>query len=125
MDERLVPIDFFFEARADADAVWVLTVPVQLTIVAVHYTLDAVSGTVTAAGIDIQDDGTDIIAAIDLAAFTKGNLAEWLSKHIAGGDEDPVTVAAGSLLEIDVNITGGGSIGLNGTIWALVGGLKA
>lgn len=131
MDERLVPIDFYFEAVADADNVWLRKVPVQLTIVAVEYTIHTVGATVTAAGIDIQADlvtpgtGVDIITAIDLAAFSADSMAEWLSTHIAGGEEDPVDVPAGSILEIDLNITGGGTLGLQGTIWALVGGLKS
>lgn len=126
MEERLVPIPFYFGALADADGVWLQEIPFQCTIVAVNYTLHTVTGSPTGANIDIQDDTVDAITAIALAAFTAGSVAEWLSKHM-GGSEDAVEVAAGSKLEIDLNLTGGTSptAGLNGIIWALVGGKKA
>ena len=52
------------------------------------------------ATIDIQDDTADIVTAISCAvAATPG---EWISTH-CGGSETPVTIAAGSELEIDAN----------------------
>ncbi len=127
MDERLVAIDFYFAAIADTDGVWKLVIPFQLTLVDVEYTLHTVTGDPTGANIDIQDDTVDAIIAIALAAFIAGSVAEWKSNHMAGGEEDPVNVVAGSVLEIDLNLTGGTTptAGLNGTIWGLVGGLKA
>lgn len=52
------------------------------------------------ATIDIQDDGTDIVTAIDAADHDVPG--EWLSTHV-GGTNAPVRIAAGSMLEIDVN----------------------
>ena len=52
------------------------------------------------ATIDIQDDGSDIVTAID--ASDHDVPGEWISVH-AGGSETPVEIAAGSEIEIDVN----------------------
>lgn len=52
------------------------------------------------ATIDIQDDGTDIVTAID--ASDHDVPGEWISTH-CGGSETPVAIAAGSELEIDAN----------------------
>ena len=126
MEERLVPLSFFFAAVADVDGAWLQEIPFQCTIVAVDYTLHTVTGGPTGANIDIQDDTVDAITAIALAAFTAGSKAEWLAKHM-GGANDSVEVAAGSVLEIDLNLTGGTAptAGLNGIIWVLIGSKKA
>jgi len=126
MEERLVPLSFFFAATAGVDGAWLQEIPFQCTIVAVDYTLHTVTGGPTGANIDIQDDTVDAITAIALAAFTAGSKAEWLAKHM-GGANDSVEVAAGSVLEIDLNLTGGTSptAGLNGIIWVLIGSKKA
>lgn len=52
------------------------------------------------ATIDIQDDGSDIVTAVD--ASDHDVPGEWISVH-AGGTETPVAVAAGSEIEVDVN----------------------
>lgn len=126
MQERLVPIHFDFAAVADADSVYEIDIPVQCTIVGVEYTLHTVTGSPTGANIDIQDDGTDAITAIALAAFTALSKASWKSIDM-GGANAPVEVAAGSILAIDLNLAGGTSptAGLNGDIWVLLGGQKA
>ena len=126
MEERLVPLSFFFAAVADVDGAWLQEIPFQCTIVAVDYTLHTVTGGPTGANIDIQDDTVDAITAIALAAFTAGSKAEWLAKHM-GGAQTAVEVAAGSVLEIDLNLTGGTTptAGLNGIIWVLIGSKKA
>lgn len=54
----------------------------------------------TGADIDINDDGTAIISAVD--ASDKDVPGTWLSTHL-GGSNSPVHVAAGSELTIDVN----------------------
>jgi hypothetical protein len=50
--------------------------------------------------IDINDDGSEIIAAID--ATTKNAPGEWISTHF-GGTNAPIEIAAGSVLDFDVN----------------------
>ncbi len=52
------------------------------------------------ATIDVQDDGVDIVTAVD--ASDHDVPGEWISVH-AGGTQTPVAVAAGSEIEIDVN----------------------
>ncbi len=52
------------------------------------------------ATIDIQDDGTDIVTALDASDYDVPG--EWISTH-CGGTETPVAIAAGSELEIDAN----------------------
>ncbi len=54
----------------------------------------------TGATIDVQDDGTDIVTAVD--ASDHDVPGEWISIH-AGGTETPVAIAAGSEIEIDIN----------------------
>lgn len=101
MSERLITYSF---SLADPDntaalgalaAYWV--VPMQITIVHVSAgPLEDDAG----ATIDINDDGTAIIAAVD--ASDKDVPGTWSSTHF-GGTNDPVTVASGSELTIDVN----------------------
>lgn len=52
------------------------------------------------ATMDIQDDGTDIVTAID--ASDHDVPGEWISVH-AGGTQTPVAIAAGSEIELDFN----------------------
>lgn len=122
MDERTVLIPFYFAATADADGVWLQEAPQDLDIVGVFYTLHTVTGSPTGANIDIQDDGADAITAIALSAFTAGSTASWKTPHL-GGSQTPVHVAAGSDLEIDLNLSGGTSptAGLNGFLVCLLG----
>lgn len=50
--------------------------------------------------IDINDDGVEILAALD--ATDKDVPGEWASVH-AGGTNAPIEIAAGSVLDFDVN----------------------
>ena len=50
--------------------------------------------------VDINDDGSEIVAAID--ATDKDVPGEWISTHF-GGTETPVEIAAGSVLDLDFN----------------------
>ena len=54
----------------------------------------------TGATIDIQDDATDIVTAVACADHDVPG--EWISTH-CGGTQTPVSIAAGSVLEIDAN----------------------
>lgn len=58
------------------------------------------------ANIDILDDGTDIVTNID--ASDHDVPGEWISTH-ADGTEDPVQIAAGSEISIDVNSAANGN----------------
>jgi hypothetical protein len=60
--------------------------------------------------IDVQDDGTDVVTAHDISANGVGELAT------------PVRIAAGSVIEIDLNLVGGTSPTASGEIalWGYV-----
>ena len=76
----------------------------DMTIVGVSLCAEVFTGTPTGCTIDIQDDGTDVIAAITAnTALTPG---VWQSVHM-GGTNAPVHIVAGSEVEIDLNLTGG------------------
>ena len=81
-----------------------------LTILPYDYTIIYVSVSPmeddTGATIDLQDDGTDIITAID--ASDHDVPGEWISTA-AGGAQTPVHVAAGSELEVDFNNAAAGN----------------
>jgi hypothetical protein len=88
--------------------------PIDMTIVYVSAAphADETDGTV-----DIQDDGTDIITAIDCSdADVPGT---WKAEGY-GGDQDPVRVSAGSKIDFDFNSFSNG-IAANIDIWAVVG----
>jgi hypothetical protein len=95
-------------------------VPFGITIVGVTVVAEAFTGTPTGFNIDIQDDGTDVITAV--AANTAATPGEWLSTHL-GGTNTPVAVAAGSKVEVDINLTAGTSptADYDVTIFALAG----
>ena len=92
----------------------------DMTIVGVSLCATVFTASPTGFTIDIQDDGTDAIAAITAnTALTPGT---WQSVHM-GGTNAPVHIAAGSEVEIDLNLTGGSSPTATFTvvIWYLAG----
>ncbi len=88
----------------DTDGVIDFSALEDMTIVGVSLCATVFTGTPTGFTIDIQDDGTDVIAA--LAANTALTPGTWKSVHM-GGTEDAVHIAAGSEVEVDLNLTGG------------------
>ncbi len=93
-------------------------IPVNITIVAVSAApLEDDAG----ATIDINDDGSGVIAGVD--ASDKDVPGTWKSTHV-GGTNAPVVVAAGSELTIDVN-NGAAANRFNVDIWFLPGTVKA
>lgn len=101
MNEQLVVLSFTLVNPADAaalgDADFYHNVPCDFTIVYVCASSDTDD---TGLDVDINDDATGIIEAIDAA--DKEDPGEWISTHF-GGSETPVRVAAGSELSFDVN----------------------
>jgi len=91
-------------ALADADSVMGFTALEAMTIVGASLYPTVFTGSPTGCTIDIQDDGTDVIAAI--TANTALTAGDWQSVHM-GGTEAPVHIVAGSEVEIDLNLTGG------------------
>ncbi len=120
MNEYLVTFCFTVEAQAAADNVHEFTIPRQMTIVGISLCAEAFTGSPTGFSIDVVDDGSHVISAV--AANTAGTPGTWLSKHY-GGSNDPVAIAASSVVGVDVNFTGGTSPTADYTliIWALMG----
>lgn len=107
MNERMIAYNLNIadpvEASAAADSAALVMVPFGATLIYVSvspYEDD------TGATIDVQDDGTDIVTGVD--ASDKDVPGEWASIH-AGGTNDPVAIAAGSEIEIDLNSAAGGN----------------
>jgi hypothetical protein len=97
-------ISFQVAALADADSVVDFEALEDMTIVGVSLCATVFTGSPTGFTIDIQDDGTGVITAITAdTALTPGT---WRTPHM-GGTETPVTIAAGSEVEIDLNLSGG------------------
>jgi hypothetical protein len=120
MSAQLITFNFSAQAQADADGVHLLKVPFGITLVGVTVCAEAFTGSPTGFNIDIQDDAADVITAV--AANSAGTPGEWKSTHL-GGSNAPISVAAGSVLEVDVNLTGGTSptADYDVTIFALAG----
>lgn len=77
-----------------------------LTVVGVSLCAASFTGSPTGFNIDLNDDGAAVITA--LAANTAGTPAEWKSTGM-GGSVDPVQIARGSNVTVDLNFTGGSS----------------
>ncbi len=104
--QNLVALVFTAEAQVTANGVHEFDVPVGITIHGVSLCAEAFSGTPTAFDIDIQDDATDVITAV--TASTAGTPGTWYTPAL-GSTQTPVHIAAGSDVEIDINLTGGSS----------------
>ncbi len=102
--QNLSMLTFTNEAQGDADGVHEFYAVIGLTILGASLCAEAFTGTPTAFTVDIQDDGTDVITA--LAASTAGTPGTWLTPCF-GGSETPQHIAAGSSVEVDVNLTAG------------------
>ena len=120
MSDRLVCFTLSSQAQADADGVHTLYAPVGLTLVGVTVCAEAFTGGPTGFNVDIQDDGVDVVTAV--AASTPATPRAWLTPHF-GGSQTPVGIAAGSKIEVDINLTGGSSptADYDVTLWCLAG----
>lgn len=95
---------FCAQAQLDADGVFEFDAPVGFTIWGASLCAEAFANAPTGFNVDIQDDATDVITAI--AANTALTPGTWLTPAL-GGTQTPVTIAAGSDVEVDVNLVGG------------------
>jgi hypothetical protein len=75
-----------------------------LTIVGLSLCAASFTGSPTAFTVDLNDDGVAAITA--LAANTAGTAGEWKSTAVGGANE-PLAVAAGSVVSVDINFSGG------------------
>jgi hypothetical protein len=111
MNERLIPVaNFTLASQADADGVAGVYVPEAMIITHLSAFL-TIAGSPATATIDIQDDGTDVQAGIDVSS-------NGLTALTAPG----YRVAADSVIEIDLNFTQGTTPTATGeiVIWGLV-----
>jgi hypothetical protein len=66
----------------------------------------AFTGAPSGFNVDLNDDGVGVVAAV--AANATGTVGEWKSSAV-GGSADPVTIARGSVVSVDLNFAGGTS----------------
>lgn len=101
MNERLVAYTFSPGDPTEAGALGALAVyfmlPFSATLV---YASGAPFVDDTGLTMDLNDDGSVIVTALDIA--DKEAPGEWISTH-AGGTETPVAIAAGSEMTVDFN----------------------
>ena len=98
---NLVSVCFSSQAQGDADAVHGFVPPVGMTLVGVTVYPEAFTGTPTGFNIDVNVGETEAVKA--LAAGTTG---AWKARHF-GGSNAAVALAAGDVVTVDVNLTGG------------------
>ena len=75
-----------------------------MTVVGASLCAASFTGTPSGFNVDLNDDGAAAITA--LAANTAGTPGEWRSTAL-GGSNDPVSIARGSNVTVDVNFSGG------------------
>ena len=85
------------DAAGMSASAWLGMMPVNATLV---YASVSPHEDDASATIDMQDDGTDIVTALDASDYDVPG--EWISTH-CGGSETPVRIVAGSELEVDAN----------------------
>lgn len=102
--QNLTAMVFTVQAQLDADGVIEFDAPIGFTVWGASLCAEAFTGVPTAFTADIQDDGTDVITAITAStALTPGT---WYTPAL-GGTNTPVHIAAGSDVEVDINLAGG------------------
>ncbi len=97
-------IVFSAQAQAAANGVHSVKLPRGATLVGVSLGVEALTGTPTNIKVDVNDDGTEIVA--DAVTLTAAGAGYWLTTHF-GGTNAPVAIAAGSVVTVDVKFTGG------------------
>jgi hypothetical protein len=84
-------LEYYFDCMVDMTIVGVSVAPEN----------DAASAT-----LDIDDDGTNVITAVD--ASDQNVPGTWKSTGLGGGTNTPVHIAAGSKVSFDINSGGAG-----------------
>jgi hypothetical protein len=105
-NEVMRVLSFTIEGQDDADGVIEFEALEEMTIVGVSLCAEAFTGTPTGFNVDIHDDGVDVVTGV--AANTAGTPGTWKSVHM-GGTNAAVTIARGSSVGVDVNLSGGSS----------------
>lgn len=117
----VIPIPYVYPGAAAAlgDNFAYYTAPCSMTIIAVTAAPNVDDSGAT---LDINDDGTGVITAIDCSdANVPGT---WKSTAITGGTETPVTIAAGSKISFDANSAANGT-GIIGFMLVELGTISA
>ena len=99
-----VCISFSAQAQGAANNVHGFKAPQGLTLVGVSVYPEAFTGTPTGFNVDVNVATVGVVSA--LAANTAGTPGEWKARHY-GGSNDPVPIASGQLVTVDVNLAGG------------------
>lgn len=126
MNERLMCIPLTYGDVAgggDADVVAGFEAPVDMILVGASLSLDMVSGSPDGITLDFNDD--DAAISSDYTAVSVGTTAgvvtQVKSTHF-GGTIAPVRIAAGSEVDMDINIAGGSTpkARITALLWVLV-----
>lgn len=117
MNTNLIALTFTAEAQASAAGVFEFQFPRKATIVFMSLCVEAYASSGSSCNIDIQEAGSDVITA--LTANSAGTPGTWKSTHF-GGTETPVTVAALTDIEVDLNLDQG-TADFTLVVWALLG----
>jgi len=105
MLEKLVAFSWALSGATDADAVALIMLPTQFgfTVLGVGFAGSS-GGTVTTCDWDVQDDGVDITGCTALDTTTVAG------EYSAADRAYDTHIGAGSVIDLDLNITGGGNI---------------
>ena len=99
-----VCVSFSAQAQGAANNVHGFKAPQGMTLVAVSVYPEAFTGTPTGFNVDVNVAGAAAVSAV--AANTTLTAGEWKARHY-GGANDPVAIAGGQTVTVDVNFTGG------------------
>ena len=97
-------ISFSAQAQGAANNVHGFKAPQGMTLVGLSVYPEAFTGTPTGFNVDVNVATVAMVTAV--AANTAGAAGEWKARHF-GGTNDPVAIAGGQLVTVDVNFTGG------------------
>jgi hypothetical protein len=104
MMSKLLCMSFSSQAQGAANNAHGFKAPVGLTLVGVTVYPEAFTGTPTGFNLDVNVAGQAAVSAV--AANTAGQSGEWKTNQFGGGQQ-PVAIAAGQQVTIDVNFVNG------------------
>jgi hypothetical protein len=119
-----IPICLKFHTQAAGNALCGFEALEDFTLVGASFSLDAVTGSPTTVTMDVNDDGAGIagFTAVNVGT-TAGAVTPVRTTHYGGAVAIPADIAAGSEVDVDLNISGGTSPTAGGTVvlWVLPG----
>jgi len=110
MNERLIPLQFHLNGDAAGNGVAGIYIKPAFLLTDIGSFVTIAGGSVTVSTIDVQDDGTDAVVAHDISTDGITTLAT------------QVRFEAGSVIELDLNLTGGTTPTVTGeiTLWGYI-----